>query len=103
MEVTHPEGILEVPGSSAVLDVFRAEGRKSWGGPDFLKLVPLPAALGLGWKDCILPGGPSGAEKTQTVPTSFCFTVHLLCDLGLFSSSLVVYNNHPALTVHPYR
>lgn len=32
MEVTHPEGILEVPGSSAVLDVFRAEGRKSWGG-----------------------------------------------------------------------
>lgn len=32
MEVTYPEGILEVPGSSAVLDVFRAEGRKSWGG-----------------------------------------------------------------------
>lgn len=68
-------------------------------GVDFLVPIPLPAPLSLG---CILSGGPSEAEKTPTVQTSSCFTVYLLCALGLVSPSLVVYHNCPVLTGHLY-
>jgi hypothetical protein len=102
----HSEGIFEVPGSCADswMSVGQVIGRVGVGaaerdGVGFLMPIPLSATLSLG---CILSGGPSEAKKTQSMQTSSCCTVYLLCDLGLGSPSLVVYWNCPVLTVHLY-